>query len=511
MRKDGIPGYGIASFCVYGHEAGYYENTPLSGGIMIRDAGCAQAQEGHKEKSGDMSEDTIAAISTAMSPSGIGIVRISGAEAVQVAQKIYRSPGGRKNLEHMPSHTIHYGYIYDGDTMADEVLVMLMRGPRSYTGEDTVEINCHGGLLAVRRVLEAVLHAGARMAEPGEFTKRAFLNGRIDLSQAEAVMDVINAGSTYALDSSLSQLKGSVMRSIRNIREEILYEIAFIESALDDPEHISLEGYPERLKEKTDEEKEKIEQLIRSFSEGKMIREGIRTVIVGKPNAGKSSLMNMLVGEEKAIVTDVAGTTRDVLEEQVMLEGISLRMMDTAGIRETSDLVEKIGVDRARKYAREADLILYVVDSSVPLDENDREIMDIIRDRKTIVLLNKSDLPQVISREELERMTACPVLSVSAGNCQGAEILEEQIRRMFFEGELKFNDQIFITNARHKNALEKALESLKMVEESIMAGMPEDFFSIDLMDAYEALGTILGESVGEDLINEIFSKFCTGK
>ena len=458
-----------------------------------------------------MSEDTIAAISTAMSPSGIGIVRISGAGAVRTAGKIYRSPGGKKRLEDVPSHTIHYGYIYDGDLMADEVLVMVMRGPRSYTGEDTVEINCHGGLLAVRRVLEAVLHAGARMAEPGEFTKRAFLNGRIDLSQAEAVMDVINAGSEYALDSSLSQLKGSVMRSVRKIREEILYEIAFIESALDDPEHISLEGYPERLEEKTAQEKERIERLIRSFSEGKMIREGIRTVIVGKPNAGKSSLMNMLVGEEKAIVTDVAGTTRDVLEEQVMLEGISLRMMDTAGIRETSDLVEQIGVERARKYAREADLILYVVDASVPLDENDREILEIIRDRKTIVLLNKSDLPQVISPGDLEQMGTWPVLSISAGNRQGVEILEAQIRKMFFSGELEFNDQVYITNARHKNALEKARDSLEMVENSIAAGMPEDFFSIDLMDAYEALGTILGESVGEDLVNEIFSKFCTGK
>ena len=458
-----------------------------------------------------MSEDTIAAISTAMSPSGIGIVRISGAGAVRTAGKIYRSPGGKKRLEDVPSHTIHYGYIYDGDLMADEVLVMVMRGPRSYTGEDTVEINCHGGLLAVRRVLEAVLHAGARMAEPGEFTKRAFLNGRIDLSQAEAVMDVINAGSEYALDSSLSQLKGSVMRSVRKIREEILYEIAFIESALDDPEHISLEGYPERLEEKTAQEKERIERLIRSFSEGKMIREGIRTVIVGKPNAGKSSLMNMLVGEEKAIVTDVAGTTRDVLEEQVMLEGISLRMMDTAGIRETSDLVEQIGVERARKYAREADLILYVVDVSVPLDENDREILEIIRDRKTIVLLNKSDLPQVISPGDLEQMGTWPVLSISAGNRQGVEILEAQIRKMFFAGELEFNDQVYITNARHKNALEKARDSLEMVENSIAAGMPEDFFSIDLMDAYEALGTILGESVGEDLVNEIFSKFCTGK
>lgn len=458
-----------------------------------------------------MSEDTIAAVATAMSASGIGIVRISGPGAWETAGKVYRSRGGNKQLLRQKSHTIHYGYIYDGDVMADEVLVMLMRGPRSYTGEDTVEIDCHGGILAVRRVLEAVLHAGARPAEPGEFTKRAFLNGRIDLSQAEAVMDVINAGSEYALESSLSQLKGSVKNTICEIREKLLYEIAYIESALDDPEHISLEGYGEKLEAAVAEEKEKIRRLIGSFSEGKMIREGIKTVIVGKPNVGKSSLLNMLVGEEKAIVTDIAGTTRDVLEEQVMLGGISLRIMDTAGIRRTEDTVEKIGVERARKYAREADLILYVVDSSLPLDENDREIARLLEGRKSIALMNKSDLKQAVDPGELESMISAPILSVSAGKEQGAELLEQQIKEMFFEGELTFNDQVYITNARHKKALEDAQKSLEMVENSIRAGMPEDFFSIDLMDAYQSLGAVIGETVGEDLVNEIFSKFCTGK
>lgn len=452
--------------------------------------------------------ETIAAISTAMSDSGIGIVRISGPDAFEIADRIYK---GKKTLSSQPSHTVHYGWIKDGENTIDEVLVMLMRGPHSYTGEDTVEIDCHGGVFVVRKILETVLKNGARAAEPGEFTKRAFLNGRMDLSQAEAVIDVIHSKNEYALKNSVSQLKGSVQRKISAMREEILYHTAYIESALDDPEHISLDGYSDELLEKIGIISSEIEGLIRSADDGKVITEGIKTVILGKPNAGKSSLMNMLVGEEKAIVTDVAGTTRDVLEEQVMLEGISLRMMDTAGIRETSDLVEQIGVERARKYAREADLILYVVDASVPLDENDREILEIIRDRKTIVLLNKSDLPQVISPGDLEQMGTWPVLSISAGNRQGVEILEAQIRKMFFAGELEFNDQVYITNARHKNALEKARDSLEMVENSIAAGMPEDFFSIDLMDAYEALGTILGESVGEDLVNEIFSKFCTGK
>ena len=456
-------------------------------------------------------EDTIAAIATAMAPSGIGIVRISGPEAVAVADRLYRGKKKEKKLADMKSHTIHYGWIVEKEQVLDEVLVMLMRGPHSYTGEDTVEIDCHGGVLAVKRVLEAVLHAGARIADPGEFTKRAFLNGRIDLSQAEAVMDVISAKSEYALQSSVSQLQGSVRRAVKEVREKLLYEIAFIESALDDPEHISLDGYPEKLEGIVQEEKRKIEKLLKSADDGKMLQEGIKTVILGKPNAGKSSLLNLLVGEEKAIVTDIAGTTRDVLEEQISLGGISLRMLDTAGIRSTADKVEQIGVERAKEHAKNADLILYVVDASVPLDENDGQIMELLKGRKTILLLNKSDLETVISKEELTARIDAPVLNISAREETGLAELEALIKEMFFQGEISFNDEVYITNMRQKRALEEALESLKLVENSIAMGMPEDFFSIDLMNAYERLGSIIGEAVGEDLVNEIFSKFCTGK
>lgn len=456
-------------------------------------------------------EDTIVAIATAMAPSGIGIVRISGPEAVAVADRLYRGKKKEKKLADMKSHTIHYGWIVEKEQVLDEVLVMLMRGPHSYTGEDTVEIDCHGGVLAVKRVLEAVLHAGARIADPGEFTKRAFLNGRIDLSQAEAVMDVISAKSEYALQSSVSQLQGSVRRAVKEIREKLLYEIAFIESALDDPEHISLDGYPEKLEGIVQEEKRKIEKLLKSADDGKMLQEGIKTVILGKPNAGKSSLLNLLVGEEKAIVTDIAGTTRDVLEEQISLGGISLRMLDTAGIRSTADKVEQIGVERAKEHAKNADLILYVVDASVPLDENDGQIMELLKGRKTILLLNKSDLETVISKEELTARIDAPVLNISAREETGLAELEALIKEMFFQGEISFNDEVYITNMRQKRALEEALESLKLVENSIAMGMPEDFFSIDLMNAYERLGSIIGEAVGEDLVNEIFSKFCTGK
>lgn len=456
-------------------------------------------------------ETTIAAISTAMSASGIGIIRISGENAMDVISRIYRSKGGKKKIKEVPTHTIHYGYIYDGEELIDEVLVMIMHAPRTFTGEDTVEIDCHGGVFAMQRVLETVLKNGAEIAEPGEFTKRAFLNGRMDLSQAEAVMDVIQAKNEYALRSSMDQLKGSVQKAIREIREKLIYHIAYIESALDDPEHISLDGYSEKLAQTVEEEKKKIRRLADSFDEGKMIREGIRTVIVGKPNAGKSSMLNYLVGEEKAIVTDIAGTTRDVLEETIVLQGISLRMMDTAGIRATEDVVEKIGVERARAYAKDADLVLYVVDSSIPLDENDEEILEILRDKKAIILLNKSDLTPVVTKEMLEARTDMPVLAISARQEQGVELLEEQIKSMFFAGELSFNDEVYITNVRHKTALEEAYQSLTMVENSIAMEMPEDFFSIDLMNAYEALGRIVGESVGEDLVNEIFSKFCTGK
>ena len=454
---------------------------------------------------------TIAAISTAVSASGIGIIRISGPEVMDIISRIYRSKGGKKKIKEVPTHTIHYGYIYDEEEVVDEVLVMVMRAPKTFTGEDTVEIDCHGGVYAMNRVLETVLKNGAKIAGPGEFTKRAFLNGRLDLSQAEAVMDVIQAKNEYALKSSMSQLKGSVQKTIKEIRDELLYEIAFIESALDDPEHISLDGYPQKLQEIVEKEQKSIEELLKTSADGKIIREGIKTVIVGKPNAGKSSLLNLLVGENKAIVTDIEGTTRDILEEYITLHGITLKIVDTAGIRETEDVVEKIGVTRAREAAKDADLILYVVDSSTSLDENDEEIIELLEGRKAIVLYNKTDLAPAVDQKELERKIGHPVIPVSAKEETGVTQLADTIREMFFSGKISFNDEVYITNARHKEALEEALQSLEMVMRSIEDGMPEDFFSIDLMAAYASLGKITGEEVGEDLVNEIFAKFCMGK
>ena len=456
-------------------------------------------------------KDTIAAVATAMTASGIGIIRISGPESRNITGKIYRSKGGKKKIEEVTSHTINYGFIWDKEELIDEVLVMVMDGPRSYTGEDTVEIDCHGGVLAMKRVLETVIKYGARPAEPGEFTKRAFLNGRIDLSQAEAVIDVINAQNEYALKSSVSQLRGNIQRIIREIREQIIYQIAYIESALDDPEHISIDGYGDTLRGETELIKGKLDRLLDTVREGKLMKEGIKTVIVGKPNAGKSSLLNTLVGEERAIVTDIAGTTRDILEETIVLHGISLRMMDTAGIRSTEDVVEKIGVGKAIENAKDADLILYVVDVSIPLDENDREIIGLLRDKKAVVILNKTDLKQVVFEEDLKELVEHPIVSISAKEEEGIDRLEQQIKELFFAGKLTFNDEIYITNMRHKTALEEAKKSILLVENSIDMGLPEDFYSIDLMNAYEALGSIIGEAVGEDLVNEIFSKFCTGK
>ena len=456
-------------------------------------------------------ETTIAAISTAMSESGIGIIRVSGPEAVEIVSRIYRSKGGKKDINKVPTHTIHYGYIYDGEELIDEVLVMVMRAPRTFTGEDTVEIDCHGGVYAMKRVLETVLKNGGKTASPGEFTKRAFLNGKMDLSQAEAVMDVIQAKNEYALKSSVEQLKGSVQKAIKDIRKDLIYHIAYIESALDDPEHINLEGYAQELLGIVEKSQKEIDHLLKSASDGKIIKEGIRTVILGKPNAGKSSLLNVLVGENRAIVTDIEGTTRDILEEYINLHGISLRMIDTAGIRETEDVVEKIGVNRARDMAKEADLILYVVDSSRPLDENDEEIISMLDSRKAIVLYNKTDLEPKVDMETLKNRVNRPVISVSAKEETGIRELEKEIKNMFFSGEISFNDEVYITNARHKEALMEAADSLGLVKNSIEMDMPEDFFSIDLMNAYESLGRIIGEAVGEDLVNEIFSKFCMGK
>ena len=458
-----------------------------------------------------MKTDTIAAIATAMSNSGIGIVRISGDEALDVADRIYRPKKGSRKVSDMETHTIHYGYVTVGDEVIDEVMLLIMKAPRSYTCEDTIEIDCHGGVLVMKKILETVLKYGARPAEPGEFTKRAFLNGRIDLSQAESVIDVINAQNELALKSSVSQLQGAVLEKIKAIRAVVLHEIAFIESALDDPEHVSLEGYPEQLHEIMSDAHSKVKKLLDSSDNGKMLKEGINTAIVGKPNAGKSSLLNILVGEERAIVTEIAGTTRDILQEQIQIGGIGLNVIDTAGIRDTEDIVEKIGVNKSREYIEKADLIIYVVDSSTELDENDQEIIEAIQNKKAIVLLNKSDLDAKTDASVLQTQLSKPILSISAKNNTGIHELETLIEEMFFSGKLSFNDEVYITNIRQKNALAEAQNSLKMVLQSIADGMPEDFFTIDMMNAYEALGTIIGESVGEDLVNEIFSKFCMGK
>lgn len=458
-----------------------------------------------------MKTDTIAAIATAMTNSGIGIIRISGEEAVEVADKMIRLKSSEKKLADCKSHTIHYGFAVDGDEVIDEVMVLLMLAPKSYTREDTVEIDCHGGTLVMTKILELVIKSGARPAEPGEFTKRAFLNGRIDLAQAESVIDVINAKNDFALKASIDQLQGAISEKIGTIRSEILHEIAFIESAIDDPEHYQLESYGDHLMQIVDEISGKIADLLKNAKNGSILKEGIRTVIVGKPNSGKSSLLNTLVGKDRAIVTDIAGTTRDVIEEQIRLNGISLNVIDTAGIRNTEDIVEKIGVDKAREYVETADLVIYVVDASIPLDEDDKKIIEILKDRNTIILLNKSDLTSVITEEEIKGYLDKKILSVSAKHRLGIDELENTIEEMFFDGKIQMNEEVYITNARHTASLMEVQGSLKLVKQSILDGMPEDFYSIDLMNAYEELGKIIGESVEDDLVNEIFSKFCMGK
>lgn len=471
-------------------------------------------------------KDTIAAIATGMTDSGIGIIRISGEKALAAGNEIFRSPSGKKVLNNAKNRTLYYGYIYDyqKDFSIDEVMAVVMRAPKSFTGEDTVEIQCHGGVFVMRRILETVLKCGVRLAEPGEFTRRAFLNGRIDLAGAEAVMDVIRSQNEYALASSVKQLRGTLSTEIRQLRGDILHEVALIESALDDPEHFTMEGYPDELAEKIDLLKSRIGYLIDTAENGRLMKEGINTVIVGKPNVGKSSLLNCLVGEERAIVTDVAGTTRDVLRETVMLGNLCLNVADTAGIRETEDTIEKIGVKRALKYADDADLVIYVVDASTDLDENDREIASLIREKKKIILLNKSDLDGRVTEEEIrdlfgelpgveEEMTEqeTVIVNTSFKEGNGMDTVEETVKEMFFQGQIGSSNEIVITSVRHKKALEEAYNSLILVEKSLEEGMPEDFYSIDLMDAYASLGRIIGEEVDDDLVEEIFSKFCMGK
>lgn len=471
-----------------------------------------------------MKTDTIAAISTAMTDSGIGIIRISGEKAIPIAHSIFINKKNEKSLDSYKSHTIHYGFIIDENrNIIDEVMISVMKAPNSYTMEDTVEINCHGGIFILQKIMDIVIRAGARTAEPGEFTKRAFLNGRIDLSKAEAVMDIINSKNDFALQASVKQLKGSVSEIIKSLRDDILYEIAFIESALDDPEHISLENYPEELSKKIETLKNKLKKLLDSADDGRILKEGIYTVIVGKPNAGKSSLLNLLAGEEKAIVTQIPGTTRDIIEETISISGITLHIIDTAGIRDTNDLVEKIGVDKAKKVVEEADLIIYVVDSSLKLDENDYEIIKMIEKKNVIILLNKSDLITYVTEKDLEDtflitlsdiekdFSPVKIIRTSMKENEGIDALTETIKDMFFHGKISYNDEVYITNIRHKELIRDAYESILQVQKSIEDEMPEDFYTIDLMSAYEKLGLIIGEAVEDDLINEIFSKFCMGK
>lgn len=456
-------------------------------------------------------EDTIAAITTGISNAGVGIIRISGDRACEITDRVFQAENKRKKASNMKSYTAAFGKIYDGDDLIDESILLVMKAPHTYTCEDVCELQCHGGIVILRKILDLVLRNGARAAEPGEFTKRAFLGGRIDMSQAESVMSLINAKNDFAVRTSVDQLQGRLKNTIVNMREKILYNVAFIESALDDPEHYSLDGFPDKLRMIIDDILIQVEGLINTFDNGKILSEGINTVIVGKPNAGKSSLLNMFVGEDRAIVTDMAGTTRDTLSEIVNVRGITLNIIDTAGIRETDDLVEKIGVDKAIKSVDKADLVLYVVDGSVELDENDQRIIEKIRDKNVIVIINKSDLEIKIERDVICRYIDAEVIQLSAMTGDGSEELYDMLNKMFFEGSLSYNDQLYITNARHKNELVCTKNALEKVIESIDMGMEEDFFSIDMMDAYEHLGLIIGETARDDLADKIFKDFCMGK
>lgn len=460
-------------------------------------------------------DDTICAIATAMSDAGIGIIRISGKDAVSIVDKFYLSAKKVHNLREHAPNTIEYGYICDNEeNILDEVMISFMKAPHSYTREDVIEINTHGGMMIMNEILELLISNGCRLADPGEFTKRAFLNGRIDLTKAEAVMDIISAQNKFALHNSEKQLRGEVYNVISELRKKILYEMAYIESALDDPENYDLDGYKPTLLTELKELSDKCMHLINSSDEGKIRKDGINTVIIGKPNAGKSSLLNIMTGEERAIVTDIAGTTRDIIEETVRMDDIILHIIDTAGIRNTDDTIEKIGVDKAKKYANDAELIIYLIDSTKDLTSDDYDIIDLIKNKKVIVLLNKSDLGnQIVSRDDvLSRFeTEIPVINTSMTDMSGIEEMKQAISNYFLDGSIVPKQELYITNMRHQQALRKTYDSISLVIQSINDDMSEDFFTVDLMNAYASLGEIIGEEVGDDLVEEIFSKFCMGK
>ncbi|MDE6853146.1 MAG: tRNA uridine-5-carboxymethylaminomethyl(34) synthesis GTPase MnmE [Lachnospiraceae bacterium] len=460
-------------------------------------------------------QDTIVGIASGMGGS-IGIIRVSGKEALSITSSVFRKKGNEtcdeKFLEQQQSHTIHYGFVMNEDnTILDEVMVLLMKSPSTYTREDVVEIDCHGGDFIVQKIMRRLLHAGARLAEPGEFTKRAFLNGRIDLSQAEAVMKLISSKNDFALNSAVNQLEGSVSKYIEEIRQKILYDMGTIESALDDPEHYDLDGFAEQLKETIVEEIQQLQNLLLKFEDGRMKSEGINTIIIGKPNAGKSSLMNLLLDEERAIVTDIAGTTRDTLEETIRLGDLILNLVDTAGIHDTNDPVENIGVQKAVQHMDQADFILFLVDSSVPLSDADEQIIRLIHDKKGVILLNKADLSEMVTEKDIQSKLPWHCISFSNETKEGLAELEEYLNNSFLQGTITYNDQVYLTSIRHRDVVEQACGSLNNVLSAIEDGMTEDFFTIDMMDAYQKLGLINGETASEDLVNKIFQEFCMGK
>ena len=459
--------------------------------------------------------DTIAAICSGLTNSGISVIRVSGEDALKTVVKIAFAKREDFDLINTKTYTAHLCKIVDpkDGTLIDEGLVLYMKGPKSYTGEDVVELQLHGGVYVVKRVLSLLLKYGCRLAEPGEYTKRAFLNGKLDMTMAEAVMNVINADNERALNISIRQLDGELSNKIRALRDKIIHENAYLEYALDDPEHVSLEGFKDKLLVIIDEVLHDIKCLIDSYNEGRIVNEGVRTVIVGKPNAGKSSLLNVLLKEDRAIVTDVAGTTRDTLEEKAVIGGVPLNIVDTAGIRDTDDIVESIGVDKAKSEIDRADLIIYVVDGSVELSDEDRDIAGYIKDKNAIVILNKCDLELKVTFDDIQMLfdKDISIIESSMKDNEGIDDFVRILKDMFFKGELDTNHDIIIANERQKDALIRAYESLNNVKDSIDAGVSEDFYTIDLLGAYEALGDVIGESYSDDLLDKVFSDFCVGK
>ncbi|WP_165329096.1 tRNA uridine-5-carboxymethylaminomethyl(34) synthesis GTPase MnmE [Streptococcus tangpeifui] len=449
--------------------------------------------------------DTIAAISTPLGEGAIGIVRLSGSQAVAIAKSVFKG----KDLEKVSSHTINYGHIIENDEIIDEVMVSVMRAPKTFTREDVVEINTHGGVAVTNEILQLLLRSGARMAEPGEFTKRAFLNGRVDLTQAEAVMDLIRAKTDKAMNIAVSQLDGSLKNLINNTRQEILNTLAQVEVNIDYPEYDDVEEMTTALmREKTQEFEALLTRLLATAKRGKILREGISTVIIGRPNVGKSSLLNNLLREDKAIVTDVEGTTRDVIEEYVNIRGVPLKLIDTAGIRETDDRVEKIGVERSKKALAEADLVLLVLNGSESLTDQDRALLDISKDSKRIILINKTDLPQQIELEQLPG----DIIQISVLENQNIDLIEERINDLFFDNAgLVEKDATYLSNSRHISLIEKALASLQDVNKGLEAGMPVDLLQVDMTRCWEILGEITGDAAPDELITQLFSQFCLGK